>query len=143
MSSASSSEGTIRSTTAGPTGPPPSCVPKSPWTAFVEPDRELDRQGLVETESLALRVDEHLPLLEREVVALADPDLGGVAGQGGRDRVGDDGDSEEHRYQGDDGGDEAHQAEAAGDLGLPRRRPIGRCGCLPRRSRHRRIAGRR
>ena len=33
--SASSSDGTIRSVTAGPTGPPPSCVPKSPWIAFV------------------------------------------------------------------------------------------------------------
>ncbi len=32
--SASSSEGMIRSTTAGPTGPPPSWTPKSPCAAF-------------------------------------------------------------------------------------------------------------
>ena len=107
--------------TAGPTGPPPSCVPKSPWTAFVSQICELDRKRLVEPEALTLRVDELLPRLEREVVPLADADLGGVARESRGDRVRDHRDRDQDGEQRDDRRDEAHQATDGGGHDVPRR----------------------
>ena len=69
----SSSEGTSRTSTARPTEPPPSWVPKSPWSDLPEPDHVLHGKRLVEAELLARDRDEPVPLRRRQVVALARP----------------------------------------------------------------------
>ena len=79
----SSSEGSdrVRHRHAAPSRRPPGPGRSRPATTFSSQIAELHRQRLVEAEVLALLGDERVALRAREVVALADAHLGGVAGE--------------------------------------------------------------